>query len=152
MAVLTLFCLIDGADTSFPVDIESTKTVDRLKKLIKSEIPKFDQIAAHDLTLWRVEIPDEEKTFTICKKEENMHVASSADGLEYPASKLSPPSKTISAIGTLKPGNIHIIVQPPPSVVAAGKQKLSEAFPNGTCPFGPYPFGSCCCCEKQINL
>ncbi|KAI8344982.1 hypothetical protein B0O80DRAFT_476327, partial [Mortierella sp. GBAus27b] len=34
---LTLFCLVDGETTSFPVEIESTRTVGDLKKLIKAE-------------------------------------------------------------------------------------------------------------------
>ncbi|KAG9065188.1 hypothetical protein KI688_002511 [Linnemannia hyalina] len=55
---LTLFCLVDGA---FPVEIESTKTIGDLKKLIKAEqSPDFDDIVANNLTLWRVSIPDDE--------------------------------------------------------------------------------------------
>jgi len=34
---LTLFCLVDGDSMSFTVDIDASKTVDYLKKLIKTE-------------------------------------------------------------------------------------------------------------------
>ncbi|KAG0195434.1 hypothetical protein BGX28_001374, partial [Mortierella sp. GBA30] len=57
---LTLFCLVDGESTSltFSVEIDRTKTVDHLKKLIKTEkSPEFDDMAADRLTLWRVSIP-----------------------------------------------------------------------------------------------
>ncbi|KFH72875.1 hypothetical protein MVEG_00100 [Podila verticillata NRRL 6337] len=53
---LTLLCLVDGEATSraFSVDIDRTKSVDHLKKLIKSEkTPRFDDVAADELTLWR---------------------------------------------------------------------------------------------------
>ena len=51
---LTLFCLVDGEATSqaFSVEIDHTKTVDGLKKLIKTEkAPRFDDVAADELTL-----------------------------------------------------------------------------------------------------
>ncbi|KAF9306730.1 hypothetical protein BG003_000948, partial [Podila horticola] len=57
---LTLFCLVDGETTSkaFPVDISSTSTIGHLKKLIKAEkAPRFDDVAADELTLWQVSIP-----------------------------------------------------------------------------------------------
>ncbi|KAG0320827.1 hypothetical protein BG000_003444 [Podila horticola] len=56
-----LFCLVDGEATSIaiPVEIESTKTIGDLKDLIKTKkTPRFDDIAADELTLWRVSIPD----------------------------------------------------------------------------------------------
>ncbi|KAF9080254.1 hypothetical protein BGX23_002406, partial [Mortierella sp. AD031] len=57
---LILFCLVDGEATShaFSVDIDRTKTVDHVKKFIKTEkTPRFDDVAADELTLWRVSIP-----------------------------------------------------------------------------------------------
>lgn len=51
---LTLFCPVDGEATSraFSVDIDRTKSVDRLKKLFKSEkTPRFDDVAADELAL-----------------------------------------------------------------------------------------------------
>ncbi|KAG0239337.1 hypothetical protein BG011_003942, partial [Mortierella polycephala] len=61
---LTLFCLVDGESTSnaFAVEIESTKTISGLKDLIKAKkTPKFDDIAANELTLWQATIPEEEE-------------------------------------------------------------------------------------------
>ncbi|KAF9994418.1 hypothetical protein BGZ80_007813, partial [Entomortierella chlamydospora] len=58
--LLRLFCLVDGEPTSnaFPLSISSTDDVGTLKKLIKAEkTPKFDDIAADELTTWRVSIP-----------------------------------------------------------------------------------------------
>ncbi|KAG0039904.1 hypothetical protein BGZ82_006161 [Podila clonocystis] len=58
---LTLFCLVDGEATSnaFSVEIDSSKTVDGLKKLIKTENPDtFNGVDAKELTLWRVSVPD----------------------------------------------------------------------------------------------
>jgi len=58
MAILDIFCVIEGQTTSFPVEIESTKTVGHLKKAIKADqSPDFDDINAKNLTLWRVSIP-----------------------------------------------------------------------------------------------
>ncbi|KAF9084950.1 hypothetical protein BGX29_002255, partial [Mortierella sp. GBA35] len=60
---LTLFCLVDGeaATNAFRVEIESTKTIGDLKKPIKVEkAPRFDDVAADDLSLWRVSIPDDD--------------------------------------------------------------------------------------------
>ncbi|KAK3815348.1 MAG: hypothetical protein J3Q66DRAFT_344412, partial [Benniella sp.] len=62
MAVLTLFCLIAGTDTSFPVDIDRAQTVGHLKDEIRTKRSNyFDRmkIDADQLTLWRVSIPDE---------------------------------------------------------------------------------------------
>ncbi len=56
---VTLFCLVDGEATSqaFSIDIEQTRTVEQLKKVIKTEIPDtFKDVDAKDLTLWRVSI------------------------------------------------------------------------------------------------
>ncbi|KAF8923966.1 hypothetical protein BGZ47_004346, partial [Haplosporangium gracile] len=54
---LTLFCVVNGESTPFSVKIESTKTIDDLKKLIKAEkTPEFNDIAADKLTLWRVSV------------------------------------------------------------------------------------------------
>ncbi|KAF9308146.1 hypothetical protein BG003_011553, partial [Podila horticola] len=58
--LMSLFCLVDGEATSnaFSVEIDSSKTVDGLKKLIKTEKTNdFIDIDANHLTLWRVFIP-----------------------------------------------------------------------------------------------
>ncbi|KAF9299704.1 hypothetical protein BGZ74_008748, partial [Mortierella antarctica] len=54
---LTPNCLVDGETPSntFPVEIESTKIIGNLKKLITTEkSPEFDDVAADKLTLWSI--------------------------------------------------------------------------------------------------
>jgi hypothetical protein len=54
---ITLFCLVQGAPTAYPVDIDSSLTVDHLKKAIKAEKANdFANIDADKLRLWKVEI------------------------------------------------------------------------------------------------
>ncbi|KAF9915797.1 hypothetical protein BGZ65_000561, partial [Modicella reniformis] len=48
---LNFLCLVNGESTSFPVEIEPTKTIEAKKT------PRFDDFAADELTLWRVSIP-----------------------------------------------------------------------------------------------
>ncbi|KAG0011590.1 hypothetical protein BGZ81_002100 [Podila clonocystis] len=60
MVSITLFCLQNGEAASrvFSVEMDPAKTVDHLKDLIKAKkAPRFDDIAADELTLWRVSIP-----------------------------------------------------------------------------------------------
>ncbi|KAG0334980.1 hypothetical protein BG000_007897 [Podila horticola] len=55
---LTLLCLVDGEATPFSVRMPYSETVDGLKKEIKHQkAPRFDDIAADELTLWCVSIP-----------------------------------------------------------------------------------------------
>ncbi|KAF9346427.1 hypothetical protein BGX26_002075 [Mortierella sp. AD094] len=57
---LKLFCLVDGEPTAnaFPLSISSTNDIGTLKEHIKTKkSPKFDDIAADELTLWRVSVP-----------------------------------------------------------------------------------------------
>jgi uncharacterized protein YfeS len=56
--LLTLFCLVDGESSPFSVDVERTKTVDKLKEAIKDKKAiAFADVDAEMLTLWRVSIP-----------------------------------------------------------------------------------------------
>ncbi|KAG0010901.1 hypothetical protein BGZ81_002491, partial [Podila clonocystis] len=58
--LMTLFCLVDGEATSsaFSIKIPPNDTVDDLKNLIKTKkTPEFEDVAANELTLWRVSIP-----------------------------------------------------------------------------------------------
>ncbi|KAG0028112.1 hypothetical protein BGZ82_008616 [Podila clonocystis] len=59
---IILFCIVDGEPHSraFSVEIDPTKTVDHLKKLIKAEKTNdFSDIDADKLTLWKVSISDD---------------------------------------------------------------------------------------------
>ncbi|KAF9934015.1 hypothetical protein BGZ67_004032 [Mortierella alpina] len=54
--LLNLVCLVDGESTSpFPVEISPDDSIYELKRLIMAEkSPHFDNVAAYELTLWRV--------------------------------------------------------------------------------------------------
>ncbi|KAF8924384.1 hypothetical protein BGZ58_001838, partial [Dissophora ornata] len=107
MANLCLFCLVDGESTSraFPATIQSVEIIGSLKKLIKAEkTPRFDDIAADELTLWRVSIPitddDEEVPIMLETLDEKKKLG--------PATRLS---KVFSE--DLPEETIHILVQRP---------------------------------------
>ena len=103
---ISLCCLVDGESTSFEVDIESTRTINCLKRAIKIEMsPRFDDITANDLTLWKVSVPVAPKKE---RKEISLADVPSKEEL-YETDDVSevfdeqPPGKTI-----------HIIVLRPP--------------------------------------
>ncbi|KAG0278825.1 hypothetical protein BGZ97_009677, partial [Linnemannia gamsii] len=105
---LTLFCLVDGEPQSnvFSVKATPTDTVDDLKKLIKAEkTPRFDDVAADELTLWRVSIPvvpaNKHKPIVLNEFESATELDPTDDVSDvFPE---APPKKTI-----------HVIVQRPP--------------------------------------
>ncbi|OAQ27464.1 hypothetical protein K457DRAFT_636312 [Linnemannia elongata AG-77] len=106
---LNLFCLVDGQSTfnAFPVEIESNKTIGDLKDLIKGQkTPRFDGVAANELTLWHVSIAADDDD---------------DDGLpvlldSVPEKKKLRVTHELSDIFNEKPAKrmIHIIVQRPP--------------------------------------
>ncbi|KAF9965805.1 hypothetical protein BGZ73_001262 [Actinomortierella ambigua] len=104
---LTLFCLVDGEATSnaFPVEIEPSKSIGSLKKVIKSEkTPRFDDIAADELTLWRVSIPVEDEETPIL-----------LDNVLEDKKKLSSPRMRLSTLFPKSPDDeTYILVQRPP--------------------------------------
>jgi len=107
MAILDVFCVIEGETKSFPVEIESTKTVGHLKKAIKADqSPDLDHINPKNLTLWRVSIPILPKKD---RKAISLADVSSKEELDE-ATKLS---NIFDA--ELPEETIHIIVQPPQS-------------------------------------
>ncbi|KAF9920028.1 hypothetical protein BGZ67_001615, partial [Mortierella alpina] len=103
--LLTLFCLVDGDSMPFSVDIDASKTVDHLKKLIKTEkTPRFDDVAADELTLWRVSIPDDD--------DNDLPVLL---GSVPEKKKLKATTRLLKVFDTELPDDtIHIIVQRPP--------------------------------------
>ncbi|KAF9133873.1 hypothetical protein BG015_003496, partial [Linnemannia schmuckeri] len=119
---LTLFCLVDGETTSqaFSVDIDQTKTVDHLKKLIKTEkAPRFDDVAADELTLWRVFIPDE-------KMDSFITVDALGD-----KTQLNNPRTRLSKLFPESPDdNTYILVQRPPSVHAPVPSRAVTPLPG----------------------
>lgn len=107
---LTLFCLVDGEATSqaFSVDIEQTKTVDQLKKVIKTEkAPRFDDVAADELTLWRVSIP-------IVEEDDELPIL--LDNVDDKVKKKLGPATRLSKVfpEDLPEETIQVIVQRPP--------------------------------------
>ncbi|KAF9433529.1 hypothetical protein BGZ76_009319 [Entomortierella beljakovae] len=59
---IPLFCITDGDATPFCVDILPTKTIDHLKTAIKEKRkPRFDDIAADELTLFQINVPSSPK-------------------------------------------------------------------------------------------
>jgi hypothetical protein len=102
------FCLVDGESTSnaFSVEIDSTKTFDGLKELIKADqSPIFDDITANSLTLWRISIP-------VVSANKYKPVVLN----EYETATELEPTDDLSDVFEVKPPKktIHIIVQRPP--------------------------------------
>ncbi|KAF9580333.1 hypothetical protein BGW38_003059, partial [Lunasporangiospora selenospora] len=111
----SLFCLVDGEATSnaFSVKAPSSDTVDDLKNLIKTALaPQFNDIAAKDLSLWRVSLPivdneddDDENETSILLGNVN----------KKDKKKLGPATRLSKVFPEELPEEtIHIIVQRPP--------------------------------------
>ncbi|KAG0074343.1 hypothetical protein BGZ92_003433, partial [Podila epicladia] len=113
--LITLFCLIEGESVSnaFEVEVPSTKTVSTLKKLVKSEkTPRFDDVAADELTLWRVSILDGSATT----------IAALVDKTE-----LNKPRAQLSKLFPESPDeDTYIIVQRPPKAPKRGREPEPE--------------------------
>ena len=108
--LLTLFCLVDGESTSFSVDIDTSKTVDHLKDLIKTALsPQCDDIAAKDLTLWHVSIP-------VDYDDDDDRIPIVLDNVNNKDKKKLRETRELSEVFPAKPpkNTIHVIVQRPP--------------------------------------
>ncbi|KAF8909058.1 hypothetical protein BGZ58_006036, partial [Dissophora ornata] len=104
--LLTLFCLVEGESTPFPVKIESSESIGELKKAIKTEIPDtLNGIDAKDLTLWRVEVPlaplQDRKPIVLNEVDSATELDPTDDLADV--FEVQPPKK-----------RIHVIVQRPP--------------------------------------
>ncbi|KAF9087871.1 hypothetical protein BGX27_002839 [Mortierella sp. AM989] len=108
--LLELFCILEGQNSSFSVEILSSKTVDDLKQAIYNKIknaPRFRYISPHKLALYKVSIPDEDKVLNKSKIES-----------EHGMKKLAPSSMEISdkeafGVEMLPKRTIHVFVEPP---------------------------------------
>ena len=103
---LSLNCLVlgDKPERMFTVEVEKTKNVSILKKLIKEEnAPHFNHVTASNLDLWMVDLHLDELGA------EQVHV-----NLDT-YSMLSPPGKKLSFFfnGTVDDENLHIIARAP---------------------------------------
>ncbi|KAK3817757.1 MAG: hypothetical protein J3Q66DRAFT_190071 [Benniella sp.] len=116
MAILDIFCVIEGETTSFSVEIESTKTVDRLKDAIKAKKSNyFDlmKIDAAQLTLWRVSLPDDDDLPTLLK---SLNDKQKLSDFLSDKEKLKATTKLSNIFDAELPEDtIHIIVQLPQS-------------------------------------
>ena len=101
--IYTVFCLVAGEDVSFPVEIEKSKTVGQLKDAIKKKNPTtFDGIDAKSLTLYHVDLPDDDDLDQNVNKE-----------LERKPKPLRPSEEMADIFSEgLKKRMVHILVQP----------------------------------------
>jgi hypothetical protein len=117
--IYTIFCLIEGQENPFSVEIPSNKMVDHLKKAIKIERFKtLADVEAATLKLYHVSIlmpdpqdTDEEDTDIdyAAKAQEVMSKPQLPHELRYPARELVHVFK-----GTPPKATLHIIVRRPP--------------------------------------
>jgi hypothetical protein len=103
---ITLICLVHGdrVRRAFPVDVDKSKTIGHLKKLIKQELPNsFCDVDAKELALWKVSIPSKDgdalRDFYADEDEE------------------LDPTRKISKYFTTDPDDehIHVIIERPPT-------------------------------------
>ncbi|KAG0200201.1 hypothetical protein BGX31_004112, partial [Mortierella sp. GBA43] len=128
MAILDIFCVIEGETKSFSVKVPSNGTVDGLKDAIKAKKSNyFEKIDADDLTLWRVEIPTASpKPFIMV---EDKTKVKSADRSEYPTTQLDETARISRLFGAELPEEtIHVFIQPPPSAEQASTPLQPEEW------------------------
>jgi len=104
----TFLCFLVGGRTTFAVDIEQTKLVSHLKQEIKKiEHTRLDQVAAPDLTLYKVEVDASHKPTYLRQLDEKSKTLD-------PLSELNDPQKLSDVFpqGPLEM-KIQILVQPP---------------------------------------
>ena len=115
MSTITLSCLVVGEnpyENAFPVDIDTNKvkTVGHLKDAIKEKLhPKFENVTANDIKLWKVDISLEEENekHDLVNTKINVNIKVELEGVELP------PLSKISKHFPSQPADehIHIIVQ-----------------------------------------
>ncbi|KAG0364826.1 hypothetical protein BGZ54_007114 [Gamsiella multidivaricata] len=122
---LRLFCLVSGDPISraFSVIASSGSTVDDLKNLIKAKkTPKFDDVTASQLTLWRVSILD-----TDDDEHEDLPILLDALNEKKELRPTSDLSEVFSEGAPKK--TIHIIVQRPlPGGLKMGIKRIADKF------------------------
>ncbi|KAI1289129.1 hypothetical protein EDD11_009385 [Mortierella claussenii] len=124
----TLLCLVEGEANPISVDIDSSKPIDHLKAAIKDKKkPRFDDVAADELTLWYVVIPLAQKEN---RKPIVLNEVDSATELDDPTDDISvaikeqPPKKTVSII----------IQRPVPAPTLARNAALSRDVSRSSTP------------------
>jgi hypothetical protein len=107
--MLTIVCVVHGEYRPFPIEIESTKLVGILGAKIKDSIPTWNNIAAKDLDLWKISIPDDDELEAKLK-------SIKLDGNNADVEKLRagiPLSDYFSGNNGLVRRNVHVLVQLP---------------------------------------
>ena len=115
MSIITLSCLVvseNPYENAFEVNIEINRSISKFKDAIKEKLhPKFENVTANDIKLWKVDISFEEenKKLELVNTKINVNIKEELGGEE-----LSPLSK-ISKHFTSQPTDehIHIIIQRP---------------------------------------
>ncbi|KAF9368743.1 hypothetical protein CPB97_004296 [Podila verticillata] len=116
---MSLFCLVDGEAMSnaFPVKISSDDTVADLKNLIRTAlVPQFDDIAAKDLILWCVSIPND-----------NLGSSVAIDALDNKALLNTPRTRLFILFPKSPDDNTYIVIRRPPPAVSSIKRKWLSA-------------------------
>ncbi|KAF9899215.1 hypothetical protein EC991_009285 [Linnemannia zychae] len=117
---LNFLCLVDDESTSFPVEIEPTKTIGDLKDAIKAKkINDFSDVDADELTLWRVSIP-------LVAKKDRKDISLSDVPLKEELDETDDHSDVFPV--KLPEKTIHIIVQRPPDDLRANIKRITERF------------------------
>ena len=103
-----LFCLVKGNTTAnaFEVCIEKDKSLSKLKEFIKKKkAPRFDDIPADELKLWKVEIRDDRDS-ELASPALDVELLATRDVGDYWS---APPKR-----------HIHVIVEPPVQISTPG--------------------------------
>ena len=107
----TLYCMVLGEETIFPVVFDISRTVGELKTEIKIARASDFQFSAHRLTLYQIEIDVSDKN----KYMDIMHEVTQPSYQFNPKIALHPPYELSSYFKRGLKRVIQILVEPPPS-------------------------------------
>ena len=104
--MVTLFCFIQGStvDQPFLVHIDEGRSIDDLKKVVKKKLsPILDNLAAAELSLYSVSVPDE-------GDEELQRIIGRIDSKN---DRLSPHETVGQVFPSPIAGHIHLVIRTP---------------------------------------
>ncbi|THH04347.1 hypothetical protein EW145_g5578 [Phellinidium pouzarii] len=126
--IITLFCYIYRRNDEpshkrvFSVEIDNTKSVDKLKKVIKAETKDiFDHLPAFDLRLWNVEIPS--KNNAVFKERLAAYIKN-----DHKLDEDMTPSDELCDVfpDRLTKNSVHIIIREPSNADEEAEEKEEE--------------------------
>ncbi|THG99783.1 hypothetical protein EW145_g7200 [Phellinidium pouzarii] len=126
--IITLFCYIYRRNDEpshkrvFSVEIDNTKSVDKLKKVIKAETKDiFDHLPAFDLRLWNVEIPS--KNNAVFKERLAAYIKN-----DHKLDEDMTPSDELCDVfpDRLPKNTVHIIIREPSNADEEAEEKEEE--------------------------